>query len=156
MDLATLWIPSAHDAFLRAQYRNALLAQGWRVGAWRKTEVSALREGLTHACLPTAAGTFFVPPDPFALAPFTAALSKAVDRPMLTVDDRALTVYARGEVVAAFARWGCDPRAVARALGVPPEEVAALLDAEAAQREGAPGDGARGEAWELTAFRMVG
>lgn len=155
MDLATLWIPSAHDAFLRAQYRNALIARGWRVGAWRRTEVAALREGLTHACLPTAAGTFFVPPDPFELAPFAAALSKGVDRAMLTVDDRALTVYARGEVVASFARWGSDAVAVSRALGVPAEEVSALLDAEGAQREGAPGDGARGEAWELTAFRMI-
>lgn len=156
MDLATLWIPSPHDAFLRAQYRSALLADGWRVGAWRKTVVSSLREGLTHACLPTAAGTFFVPPDPFALAPFAAALSRSVDRPLLTVDDHALTVYARGAVTATFARWGSDPSAVSRALGVPLEEVAALLDAEGAQREAAPGEGAQGEAWELTAFRMVG
>ncbi len=68
MDLATLWIPSVQDQHLRARYRASLVVGGWRVGAWKRTAVTALREGLTHACLPTAAGTFFVPPHPFDLA----------------------------------------------------------------------------------------
>lgn len=154
MDLATLWIPSAHDAFLRAQYRNALLAQGWRVGAWRKTEVSALREGLTHACLPTAAGTFFVPPHPFDLAALATSLSRDLRRVMLTVDDSALTVFARGEVRERFARWGSDPAAVARALEVPTAQVALLIDPETPAAQG-DASRAEGEAWELMALRLV-
>ena len=104
MDLATLWIPSVQDHHLRARYRVALSLGGWRVGAWKRTAVTALREGLTHACLPTAAGTFFVPPHPFDLASLTAALSRDLRRVMLTVDDHALTVFAIGEVRKALRR----------------------------------------------------
>ncbi len=154
MDLATLWIPSVQDHHLRARYRVALSLGGWRVGAWKRTAVTALREGLTHACLPTAAGTFFVPPHPFDLASLTAALSRDLRRVMLTVDDHALTVFARGEVRERFARWGSDPAAVARALEVPTEQVALLIDPETAAAQG-DASRAEGEAWELMALRLV-
>lgn len=154
MDLATLWIPSVQDHHLRARYRVALSLGGWRVGAWKRTAVTALREGLTHACLPTAAGTFFVPPHPFDLASLTAALSRDLRRVMLTVDDSALTVFARGEVRERFARWGSDPAAVARALEVPTAQVALLIDPETAAAQG-DASRAEGEAWELMALRLV-
>jgi hypothetical protein len=153
VDLATLWIPSVQDHHLRARYRVALSLGGWRVGAWKRTAVTALREGLTHACLPTAAGTFFVPPHPFDLASLTAALSRDLRRVMLTVDDHALTVFARGEVRERFARWGSDPAAVARALEVPTEQVALLIDPETAAAQG-DASRAEGEAWELMALRV--
>lgn len=154
MDLATLWIPSVQDQHLRARYRAALVLDGWRVGAWKRTAVTALREGLTHACLPTAAGTFFVPPHPFDLAVLTTTLSRDLRRVMLTVDDSALTVFARGEVRERFGRWGSDPAAVARALEVPTEQVALLLDPETAATQG-DASRAEGEAWELMALRLV-
>ena len=154
MDLATLWIPSVQDHHLRARYRVALSQGGWRVGAWKRTAVTALREGLTHACLPTAAGTFFVPPHPFDLAALTTSLSRDLRRVMLTVDDAALTVFAMGEVRERFARWGSDPAAVARALEVPTEQVALLIDPETAAAQG-DASRAEGEAWELMALRLV-
>ena len=154
MDLATLWIPSVQDQHLRARYRAALSLGGWRVGAWKRTVVTALREGLTHACLPTAAGTFFVPPHPFDLAALATSLSRDLRRVMLTVDDSALTVFARGEVRERFARWGSDPAAVARALEVPTAQVALLIDPETPAAQG-DASRAEGEAWELMALRLV-
>ncbi|MEZ4390539.1 MAG: hypothetical protein R3A48_05540 [Polyangiales bacterium] len=158
MDLATLWIPSQHDDHLRAGYRDALLRGGWRVGPWRRVALTALREGLTHACLPTAAGTFFVPPHPFDLAALTASLSARVRGAMLTVDDDALRVFSEGQERERFARWGSDPAAVARALGVAVEQVALLLDpSEADERSSAGASGAErdGAAWELTSLRLM-
>jgi hypothetical protein len=154
VDLATLWIPSVQDQHLRARYRAALVLDGWRVGAWKRTAVTALREGLTHACLPTAAGTFFVPPHPFDLTALAAALSRDLRRVMLTVDDAALTVFAAGEVRERFTRWGSDPAAVARALEVPTEQVKLLMDPETAAAQG-DASRAEGEAWELMALRLV-
>lgn len=157
MDLATLWIPSHFDDLLRARYRDTLLQQGWRVGAWRRVAVSSLREGLTHSCLPTAAGTFFVPPHPFQLATFTAALSARHRGAMLTVEDSALTVFSGGATLARFARWGSDPLAIARALGVPAEQVALLLDPELSNESStAAGSAREGIAWELTSLRLMG
>lgn len=158
MDLATLWIPSQHDDHLRAGYRDALLRGGWRVSAWRRVAITALREGLTHACLPTAAGTFFVPPHPFDLAALTASLSERVRGAMLTVDDDALRVFAEGEERERFARWGSDPSAVARALGVEVEQVALLLDpapSDEVANTNTPSAARAGAAWELTSLRLI-
>lgn len=155
MDLATLWVPSDDDHGLRARYRDALRARGWSVGAWRRTAVSALREGFTHACLPTAAGTFFVPPHPFDLGALSLGLSRVVPRAMLVVDDHALRVYAHGAETGTFARWGSDPRAIAAALGVPRALVATLLDADEAERDAATPPDAESVAWELTALKQV-
>lgn len=158
MDLATLWIPSQHDDHLRASYRDALLRGGWRVSAWRRVAITSLREGLAHACLPTAAGTFFVPPHPFDLTAFTASLSARVRGAMLTVDDAALRVFSEGEERERYARWGSDPSAVARSLGVDVEQVALLLDpapSDDAAAASAASDGRSGLAWELTSLRLM-
>lgn len=154
MELPTLWIPSFHDDHLRALYRRALVRDGWRVGAWRRTEVKALREGVTHACLPTGAGTFFVPARSSDLADLALALSREVRVPLLAIQPASLVVYAAGALRESFRRKGADAAVVARALGVPAEQVALLLDAKTSVAQ-ADTTQVEGAAWELTSLRLM-